>query len=389
MSVCIRQLAAHCSLGSDLSSCVESLSRLELPAPVKRHFDCSHEQVAIPYFRMRNKPSGDFYQILINRLANLLDRAELNADDRLDTALLIGSSSFDVHISEQQYQQDLAKLGDQAAVSMPIVGYGKLAETFGESLGLSSHRYTYSTACTSSANALLYAKQLIEQGQVKHALVLGLEPENNTSVLGFYGLGLISPSEQMHPFDDDRDGLVLGEALGAALLSAADVTPAPQRRFTLAGGAIGTDNHSLTAAHTSGSEIARVIDQALQQAKISPADIQAIKAHGTASLKNDEAEAAALNRIFAGAIPPAFALKPYIGHTLGACGALELALTLGCLQTGYLPATPSAKGDGGLGVKLLRQLKPSQPGYYLLNCFAFGGNNNALIIHDQGEKGSE
>ncbi|MDO3387804.1 beta-ketoacyl synthase N-terminal-like domain-containing protein [Gilvimarinus sp. SDUM040013] len=338
----------------------------------------------MPYFRTAQRTPTNFYQWLIEELDQLLRDAKLDADARRQTALLIGSSSFDVHVSEQQYRTEIANLGSEQAVAMPIVGYGKLAERCGDELGLSPHRHTYSTACTSSANAMIYGKQLIEQSLVKHVLVLGLEPENNTSALGFYGLGLISPSEQMHPFDNDRDGLVLGEGLGAVLLSDKSQTPEHEQRFRLMGGAIGTDNHSLTAAHVDGAEIARVIEQALAQANIKAQDIAAIKVHGTASLKNDEAEAAALHRVFGPALPTAFAFKPYIGHTLGACGALEVALTLGCLQVGKLPCTPNAKGDGDLGITITNKPLPSPTGYYLFNCFAFGGNNNALLVHDQG-----
>nr|WP_254722352.1 beta-ketoacyl synthase N-terminal-like domain-containing protein [Gilvimarinus xylanilyticus] len=314
---------------------------------------------------------------------SLLERAQLSRTERRRTALLMGSSSFDVHISESQYRRELNTLGPEQALPMPIVGYGKIAQHLADQLALGPHRYAYSTACTSSANALLYAARLLQQDQADHALVLGCEHLNATSALGFYGLGLISPRGEMAPFDARRDGLILGEGTGALLLSKPSQTPASERRWQLAGGAIGTDNYSLTAAHVSGKEIAKVIRAALADADITAADIAAIKLHGTASLLNDEAEAAALHQVFA-TLPQGFALKPYVGHTLGACGALETALTLGSLARGTLPDNPRALGDGELAVPLLKEKRPAQPGYYLLNCFAFGGNNNALIIRDQG-----
>lgn len=377
MTVCIRHTFAQCALGANLSTCVSALKRSS--APGKRDFPHLTDAVSMPFFKAPPLASEDFYHAIGAELEALLQAAGIGPQARQQTALLVGSSSFDVHISERQYQQALRERPAQA-VPMPIIGYGKTAERWGEQLGLSPHRYAYSTACTSSANALLYGKRLIEQGLVEHALVLGLEPNNATSALGFYGLGLISDSGTIHPFDDNRDGLILGEGCAAVLLSAHRQTPPTERRWQLAGGAIGTDNHSLTAAHSDGKAIAQVIDKALTDAGISADEVTAIKAHGTASLKNDEAEAAALNTIFNRQMPTIFALKPFIGHTLGACGTLELALCMGTLEQGTLPCNRQAKNNGNLGIRLLTQPKAALPGYYLFNCFAFGGNNNALVI---------
>lgn len=381
----IRQPSAQCSLGGNLEACVSNLLQGGLSAS-QQAFNNLQEPLQIPYFASASglQPEG-FYQHLNRFLKDILERAQLDTPARARTALLIGSSSFDVHISEQHYRADLQDRGPESAVPMPIIGYGKLAARLARELGLSPHHYTYSTACTSSANALLYGRRLLQAGLVDHALVLGCEQGNQTSQLGFYGLGLVSPAGEIHPFDTSRDGLVLGEGLGALLLSHSQHTPAHERRWQLLGGAIGTDNHSLTAAHTSGEELTRVIRHALSDSGINTQDIDFIKAHGTASLKNDEAEAAALLRVFNGQVPPMFALKPYCGHTLGASGALELALTLGALKQGTLPANTRLRGEAQLGIELLQHTIAARPAHYLINCFAFGGNNNALVISDSGQ----
>src|SRR5690606_14559770 len=150
--------------------------------------------------------------------------------------------------------------------------------------------YTYSTACTSSANAVLYAHRMLEAGVIDHALVVGLEHFNQMTVLGFHGLGLISPAGAMMPFSRGRDGLILGEGCGLILLSRSE----NEASLQICGGAIATDNHSLTAANVDGSSLAAVITQALSDSSITAETIIAIKAHGTASLMNDEAEAAGL-----------------------------------------------------------------------------------------------
>ena len=108
-------------------------------------------------------------------------------------------------------------------------------------------------------------------------------------------------------------------------------TPGPSG-FHLKAGANLCDTHGVSAANPDGSTVAAVMQQALDAAGLAPADILAVKAHGTASLLNDEAEAAGMHRVFP-AIPPMLAMKPFIGHTFGACGLNELLLVCGAIGT--------------------------------------------------------
>ena len=390
MQVHLSAYDACCGLGRGIDSCVDQLLAGGV-AVGQRQFDQLNEPLSLPYYAI--PPAGDadpdseadLYRCL-NRIAgNVLAKAGLDDAARQRTAVLLGSSSYDVHVSEQLYQADLPRRGDDA-VPMAVIGYGRLVEQLGDELGLSAYRFSYSTACTSSANALLYGQRLISAGLVDHALVIGLEWRNLTSILGFAGLGLISPSGRMRPFERDRDGLLLGEAIGCVLLSHPQQAAADAPR--LAGGAIATDNHSLTAANVDGLELAKVIRQALQDSGINSDQITGIKAHATASLKNDEAESSAIRQVLGDNPPALFALKPFCGHTLGASGVLELALLLGCLARGVLPGNPGARSDETLGISLLDRTIPADSGYYLLNCFAFGGNNNVLVIHYPGKGAS-
>lgn len=390
MHVCLSAYDAYCALGRDIDSCVDQLLAGGV-AVGQRQFDQLNQPLTLPYFAIPpvhdNAPGNepDVYHCLRQIAGNVLGKAGLNQAARQRTAILLGSSSFDVHVSEQLYEADLPQRGD-AAVPMAVIGYGRLVENLGNELDLSAYRFSYSTACTSSANALLYGQRLISAGLVDHALVIGLEWRNLTSILGFAGLGLLSPTARMRPFERDRDGLLLGEAIGCVLLSHAQ--QAAPNAPSLAGGAIATDNHSLTAANVDGIELAKVTRQALQDSGIEGSQIKGIKAHATASLKNDEAEASAIRQVLGDAPPPLLALKPFCGHTLGASGALELALLLGCLSRGILPGNRNAQCDESLGITLLDQNITAERGYYLLNSFAFGGNNNVLVIHHPGHEAS-
>jgi 3-oxoacyl-[acyl-carrier-protein] synthase-1 len=184
----------------------------------------------------------------------------------------------------------------------------------------------------------------------------------------------------MKPFDRSRDGLVLGEGCSALVIGA---KPRRAQSFYLRGSANICDTHSISAAHPDGSTIARVIADALASASLAPADITAIKTHGTASLLNDEAEAAGMKRVFS-QLPPLCALKPYIGHTLGACGLNELVLFCAAAERGFLIGTPGiCASDSDLGVTLNQASKELPPGNYMLNYFGFGGSNTSLLVANE------
>jgi len=287
-------------------------------------------------------------------------------------ALFVGSSSFDISVSESLYRKELAAGGD----SLPLrsSSFGNLAEAVQERFGLRGEDYTFNTACTASANGAWYAARLIQAGAIDHALVLGVELVNDLTALGFFGLGLLTRTT-MRPFDPDRDGLALGEACSALVLGPGD----PDRSY-LRGGANLCDTHSMVAANTDGSMVAAVIEQALADAALPAAAIAAVKAHGTATPSNDEAEAAGMLRAFA-TVPPICALKPFIGHTLGACGLTELVLFYRAIERGFLIATPGIGSDpAALGVVLNQTERPLSQGHFMLNSFGFGGNNTALVI---------
>ena len=285
------------------------------------------------------------------------------------TAIFSGSTSFTIGASETLFTND------PSTPPLCDVGYSGQLFALQKQWGLCGPAYSFATACTSSANATLYAHHLIQAGKIDYAIVLGYEFFNHTTALGFSGLNLIS-KKKMRPFEADRDGLMLGEACSALILGKAD----SHHPVSLCGGATLGDTHSLTAANPDGTSICEVMQKALLNAQRTPGDIQIIKAHGTASLMNDEAEAAGIVQLFEQNIPAIIALKPYIGHTLGACGTSEIAVLMACFSKGFSPANPNFSGSD-LGIQLnthIQSLKHDTT--FLLNYFGFGGNNTSLVL---------
>lgn len=294
-----------------------------------------------------------------------------------DCAVFVGSTSFSLYESEQLYKAR-AHTGDTSALT--VTSYTMLPDYIVEHFAPNARVYTFNTACTSAANAMLYGARMIRNGDVRHALVVGLEFFNEITLFGFHSLGLVSQLGRMQPFSAERDGLTLGEGASAVLLSA-DKPQKPCWEFV--NGATLGDTHSMTAANPDGSSIEAVIRQALEKSAVSADDIRAIKLHGTASLANDDVETLGLKRIYGNSIPPTCVLKPAIGHTLGACGTNELVLLTHYLDKGLVPGLPYTYAlDENLPVNLSAESRPVEPGCYLLNYFGFGGNNTSLIIRN-------
>lgn len=288
-----------------------------------------------------------------------------------DCALVLGSSNGLLYVGEEECRAQLRASGRH---DLPIHPLGRLARHLARALGIGGPVLTLSTACSSSANAALVGADLIRRGVARRALALGFEALSAVSLGGFYALLLLDP-EGCRPFDRHRRGLQLGEGAGALLLEAGE------GGTQLAGGANLCDTHHMTSAGPGGRAMARVIAAALTTAGVRAEDIVAVKAHGVGSLDSDAAEAAALQAVFGGRPPPITALKRYFGHTLGACGAIETAALLSCLEAGFLPpAAGFREPDPALGITPLTAPRVAVAGYYLLNFFGFGGNYAALVI---------
>lgn len=303
--------------------------------------------------------------------------ANLSAADLSDTALLLGASSF-LFAGEADFRLNLAATGK--ATMPPIPPPGRVALGLAERLGMKGPVLTLNTACSSSANALLVAASLLRRGEARRALVLGVEGLSAGALTGFYSMMLLDP-EGCRPFDAKRSGMQIGEAVGAVLLEADEHKMGGD---TLLGGANLCDTHHMTSATPDGSAMRMVMEQALADAGLEPADIAVIKAHGTGSSDNDTAETAAMRTLFGDRLPPFTGIKRYLGHTLGACGTVELAAFLGCLRAGFVPPTLGCtQPDPALHIAPLTGPLPARRGPMMLNFFGFGGNYASLIVnHD-------
>lgn len=253
---------------------------------------------------------------------------------------------------------------------------GDPSQFMAQLLDLSGPAYTLSTACSSSAKAMISGKRLIESGLADVALVGGADSLCRMPVNGFNSLESYSRGH-CTPFGQNRDGINIGEASALILLTR---EPAD---IALLGAGESSDAWHMSAPHPEGLGAERAINMALEQAGLRPDDVGYINAHGTATPLNDQVEAAVIHRLF-GNRTPCSSTKHLTGHTLGAAGATEAALSWLILTHNMaLPrqdfsVTPR---DRSLpDIRLVETTEMAGKPVILSNSFAFGGNNASLVI---------
>jgi 3-oxoacyl-(acyl-carrier-protein) synthase len=332
--------------------------------------------------------------MLDSALTEAIGRAGITVEEIAESALLVGTTGGLFIRNEYEFTEAVRK--NPGKESPPIVcrnrGPGEVADTIANKYGIQGKTITFSMACVSSSHALVVAAQLLEQKKIRRAIVVGFEPLLNLTLQGFASL-LLYDQEQCRPFCENRSGMQIGEAASCVILEADDapgtcgasVANKDDRmktvRYKFAGGYLFNDNNSLTSAGVDGELVKNVIEQTLTAAQISPADIVAIKAHGTGTRDNDLSEGRGLSKFFGEKLPPVVSLKGAIGHTLGAAGTVETALWLSCLEEGMLPRSFGfTQIDLEIGFAPSQKNIPARSGAYLFTFFGFGGTCTSYLI---------
>ncbi len=291
-------------------------------------------------------------------------------------ALVLGTSTASIGATEEAYRRlDDGRMPAELArpnVHMPH----SLTAFVAEALGLRGPALTVSTACSSSAKVFASAERMIRLGVVDAAMVGGVDTLCGSVLFGFNSLELVSP-EQCRPFDRARRGLSLGEAAGFALLERAEAAPAAPR---LLGYGESSDAHHMSTPHPEGLGAELALRDALQRAGLDAGQVDYINLHGTASLKNDEVEAALIGRTFPDSTR-ASSTKGFTGHTLGAAGVVEAAFTLLAIEHGLVPGNLGGDDpDPACGPQFAWRCERRDVRIALSNSFGFGGNNACLAF---------
>jgi 3-oxoacyl-[acyl-carrier-protein] synthase II len=255
-----------------------------------------------------------------------------------------------------------------------------------------------SSACASGGLAIGAALDALRSGEVEMALAGGADSLCRLTYTGFNSLRAVDV-RPCRPFREDRAGLSLGEGSGFLFLETLAHAEARGQRplAELVGAGASCDAHHMTAPHPRGEGAALAIERALEDARLKPADVSFVNAHGTGTPHNDAAESQALARVFGDRTPrlPVTSTKASVGHLLGSSGAIEAVATVQCLQASEVHAVPGPGGaEEGFAIDLVvdrpRRLQPSAADstgrqrrtLAVSTSLGFGGANAAVVLSD-------
>jgi 3-oxoacyl-[acyl-carrier-protein] synthase II len=320
--------------------------------------------------------------MVITALADLLEAAPGFRPEIAIVGTTSGGMSFgEIFYRKLGNSESVRERGGNACSAALIANYPPQKQIVDamEKFAINVPAEVIANACASGTNAIGHAFTAIRTGRYQRILAGGYDALSELVFVGFDSLQAATP-EKCRPFDSNRSGMVLGE--GAALFALEEIESARSRGAEILGEIIGygisTDNHHLTQPNPDGSGPRRAMEQALAQARRAPNQVGYINAHGTATILNDSAEGKAIMELFGDV--PVSSTKSMMGHSLGAAGAIEAAVTLLALQHQFLPPNINFRqSDLSLNV-VANEAREAQFDCAVSNSFGFGGTNATIVF---------
>ncbi|MBR7013112.1 MAG: beta-ketoacyl-[Muribaculaceae bacterium] len=276
-----------------------------------------------------------------------------------------------------------------------MLGYGLIFQSMNSTVNMNLStifhlrgiNFTISAACASGSHSIGLGYMMIKQGLQDMVLCGGAQETNYYSMASFDALGAFSvrmdePTKASRPFDRDRDGLI--PSGGAAALVLEDYDHAIARGATILAEVVGygfsSNGGGISQPSDSGSVIA--MTRAMQDAGVTPDDIDYINAHATSTQQGDMYEAIALNRLFNGKRAMISSTKSMTGHECWMAGASEMVYSIIMMQNNFVAPNINFENpdEHSAGLNLVTETTPAELNLVLSNSFGFGGTNSALLI---------
>jgi 3-oxoacyl-[acyl-carrier-protein] synthase II len=308
--------------------------------------------------------------------------------DSRRVAVVMGTCYAGVSSYEEQHRKLVEHRGKVSPMLIPLSVPNMIAAQISLELQAWGPSFVVSTACASGATAVGTGLHLLRAGLCDIVLAGGADAMiTPLTARSLAAAGVLSrnpnPSTASRPFDIDRDGFVMGE--GAAVLVLERLNEDVQRRrdpyALLAGYGASCDAHHPVAPHPDGRGAAQAVEAALLDARAHPGDVDHVNAHGTGTKLNDSVEAGILRPLLRPGTPVT-SVKGAIGHTFGAAGAIEAAVTALSVHHQLVPPTAGLnRQDFADAITVVRH-KPlrHRVGLALSNSFGFGGHNAVLVF---------
>jgi len=273
---------------------------------------------------------------------------------------------------------DLLEPGLQEAFGKKRVYLHEMAKAITAHFHHPNRAMIVSNACISGVLGIIYGERLIRAGKYKHVVVSGGDMMSEFIVSGFQSFQSLS-EKACKPFDKERDGLTLGEGCGTIILSA-NADSFIETPLMVLGGAGSNDANHISGPSRTGEGLYVAIRQAMKLANVTAQEINTISAHGTATDYNDEMEAKAFSRAALEEVP-LNSYKGYIGHTLGAAGVIEAAISLQSMKRNMLFRSAGYEQSGvSKNINVIQKNMNAKITTCLKTASGFGGSNAAVVF---------
>jgi 3-oxoacyl-(acyl-carrier-protein) synthase len=311
------------------------------------------------------------------------ESAGLTSKDKLRIGLISATSVGGMDRSELFYNDFMHDHSKGRLRDVISHDCGESTERIALQLGIRNYVATISTACSSSANAIMLGARLIKNNLLDIVIAGGTDALARFTLNGFNTL-MILDRQHCRPFDDTRTGLNLGEGAGFIVLeSEASVKNRGVKCLArLSGYGNANDAYHQTASSPEGYGAVLAMNKAFGVAGIAPSQISYINAHGTGTPNNDLSEGTAVEKVFADGIPLFSSTKAFTGHTLGAAGGIEAVYSvMSIINSMVFPNLNFKDPMKELSIRPVTEVvRDVEINHVLSNSFGFGGNNSSLIF---------
>jgi beta-ketoacyl-acyl-carrier-protein synthase II len=333
-----------------------------------------------------------FVQLAVVAAKEAVADADLDPEnwDGPRVAVVLGCGMGGAHTWETQHRRMLEH--GPARVSpmlIPMLVPNMVAGQLAMEFGATGPNLVTATACASGATAIGVARDMLRAGSADIVITGGTESGlTPLSIAGFAQMGALSertddPAAASRPFDVARDGFVAAEASGILILERADDARARKApvRAHLGGYGASADGYHVTAPDPEGKGAERAMRAALEDAGITPDEVDHVNAHGTSTPLNDVSEARTIRRVLGDRVAVT-STKGVTGHALGAAGAIEAAFSVLTVQHGLIPPTANLESqDPEIELDVVAKApRETDVDVVLSDSFGFGGQNAVLVI---------
>lgn len=307
-----------------------------------------------------------FESFMIEQIQNVVTESGIDMSDD-DIQLIVSTTKGNI----DYLANDCENLADEVFIDSSV-------QSVADYFRCKNKPIIISNACISGVSAFVVARWLLLSGKCKHVVLVGCDALCEFITSGFASFKSISENP-CRPYDENRDGLTLGEAAAAVVLTT-DVAMADPAHIRIAGGSVSNDANHISGPSRTGDGLYFAISNAMNEANVRREDIGFLNTHGTATRYNDEMESKAvawaeLND------KPLNSLKGYIGHTLGASGVVETIVCAEQLKNGYIYGTKGfVKSDTPHELTLSSDMQHIEKQCCVKTASGFGGCNAAIVL---------